>query len=256
MPSRQYGSSSCAVTTGVMPSVTRWLTVFGGQRAQHPHQRQVGRRPRLVEPFLADRPAAVMGQPRQVGVQDQGEEPGNRCGARSRPHRDRDQVQAVVDVAVARVGAGRSRRCVTDATSASSSAGHGASASARAICASMIEPPCLASSSASRGPWNTPRIASTVKPAVVEQLGQLGGVELAGVERVDRGVAAGGEGDPVGRRHQQHAPTAAAPAAHSATNCALIPQVLDDLEVDHDVDRRRRAAAAAARLPCRTSTRG
>ena len=52
--------------------------VLGGQRAQHPHQRQVGRRPRLVEPFLADRPAAVVGQPRQVGVQDEGEEPGHR----------------------------------------------------------------------------------------------------------------------------------------------------------------------------------
>ena len=78
MPSRQYGSSSWAVTTGVMPSVSRPLPVLGGQRAQHPHQRQVGRRPRLVEPLLADRPAAVVGQPRQVGVQDQGEQPGYR----------------------------------------------------------------------------------------------------------------------------------------------------------------------------------
>ena len=70
------------------------LPVLVGQRAQHPHQRQVGRRPRLVEPFLADRPAAVMGQPRQMGVQDQGEQPGHRLlvgvltGApRSRPGR-------------------------------------------------------------------------------------------------------------------------------------------------------------------------
>ena len=53
--------------------------VFGGQGAQHPHQRQVGRRPRLVEPFLADRPAAVMGQPGQVRVQDEREEPGYRA---------------------------------------------------------------------------------------------------------------------------------------------------------------------------------
>ncbi len=61
--------------------------VFGGQRAQHPHQRQVGRRPRLVEPFLADRPAAVMGQPRQVGVQDEGEQPGDGLGpAGAGPH--------------------------------------------------------------------------------------------------------------------------------------------------------------------------
>ena len=78
------------------------MTVFVGKCAQHPHQRQVGRRPRLVEPFLADRPATVMGQPRQVGVQNQGEESRDRLT--SRPHRDRDQVQAVVDIAVARVG--------------------------------------------------------------------------------------------------------------------------------------------------------
>ena len=140
--------------------------VLGGQRAQHPHQRQVGRRPRLVEPFLADRPAAVMCQPRQVGVQDEGEQPGRpRTGCPSRPHRDRDQVEAVVDVAVGRVDEVEVRRCVTEATSASRSAGHGASASARAIWASMIDPPCRASSSASRSPWKTPSIDSTEKPA-------------------------------------------------------------------------------------------
>ena len=78
--------------------------VFVGQRAQHPHQRQIGRRPRLVEPFLADRPAAVMGQPRQMGVQDEREQPGDgpRTGLASRPHRDCDQVETVVDVAVGR----------------------------------------------------------------------------------------------------------------------------------------------------------
>jgi hypothetical protein len=41
---------------------------------------------------------------------------------------------------------------------------------------------------------------------VFQQFPQFGGVEFAGVERVDRGVAAGGEGDPVRRGHQQ--PTA------------------------------------------------
>ncbi len=60
--------------------------VLGGQRAQHPHQRQVGRRPRLVEPFLADRPAAVMGQPRQMGVQDEGEQPGYRASRAAGRH--------------------------------------------------------------------------------------------------------------------------------------------------------------------------
>ena len=36
----------------------------------------------------------------------------------------------------------------------------------------------------------------------------------------------------------------------------LIPQMFDHLEVDHDIEHRRRAAEAAARLPCRISTRG
>ena len=85
--------------------------ILVGQPAQHPHQRQVCRRPRLVEPFLTDRPATVVGQPRQVGVQDEGEEPGDRRGGTvSRPHRDRDQVQAVVDVAVRPRRSGRNRR--------------------------------------------------------------------------------------------------------------------------------------------------
>ena len=73
------------------------------------------------------------------------------------------------------------------------------------------------------------------KARVGQQFGQLGGVQLAGVERVDRGVAAGGEGDPVGRRHQQHPARAQHPEA-LATNCALVPEVFDHLEVDHDID--------------------
>ena len=56
------------------PQRHQMTAILVGQPAQHPHQWQVGRRPRLVEPFLTDRPATVMGQPRQVGVQDEGEE--------------------------------------------------------------------------------------------------------------------------------------------------------------------------------------
>jgi hypothetical protein len=58
------------------------LPVLAGQSPQHPQQRQVGRRPRLVEPFLADRPPAVMGQPRQMGMQHHGEQPGHRLPGR------------------------------------------------------------------------------------------------------------------------------------------------------------------------------
>jgi hypothetical protein len=49
------------------------VPILAGQRPQHPQQRQVCRRPGLVKPFLADRPASVVSQPRQVGVQHQGE---------------------------------------------------------------------------------------------------------------------------------------------------------------------------------------
>lgn len=46
---------------------------FGGEALQHPRQRQVAVRPRLVQPFLSDRPAAMPGEPRQMAVQHQAE---------------------------------------------------------------------------------------------------------------------------------------------------------------------------------------
>ncbi|SKX77763.1 Uncharacterised protein [Mycobacteroides abscessus subsp. abscessus] len=45
----------------------------GGQTSEHGEDRKIRRRPRLVEPLLTDRPATVVGQPRQVRVQHQGE---------------------------------------------------------------------------------------------------------------------------------------------------------------------------------------
>ena len=68
-----------------------------------------------------------------------------------------------------------------------------------------------------------------------QQFGQLRGAEFAGVERVDRGVAAGGEGDPVRRRHQQHAARPQYPEAFGY-ELPLIPQVFDHLEVDDDIN--------------------
>lgn len=57
------------------------VPVLVGQRGQHLQQWQVGRRPRLIEPFLADRPAPVVGQPGQVSVQNKREQAGHRaCG--------------------------------------------------------------------------------------------------------------------------------------------------------------------------------
>ena len=99
MPSRQYGSSSWAVTTGVMPRVSRSRRPSAASVRSTRISGQVGRRPRLVEPFLADGPAAVVGQPRQVGVQDQGEHA--RVGAPVRVGHGRTAIatrsQAVVD---------------------------------------------------------------------------------------------------------------------------------------------------------------
>ena len=48
---------------------------LGGEAAEHLDERQVGRRPRLVQPLLAHRPGAVPGDPRQVGVQDDAQRP-------------------------------------------------------------------------------------------------------------------------------------------------------------------------------------
>ena len=70
-----------------------------------------------------------------------------------------------------------------------------------------------------------------------QQLGQLAGVEFTGVKRVDRGVAAGGEGDPVGRGHHQQPRGTQHPRA-LGHELGLVPQVLDDLEVHHHVHRR------------------
>ena len=70
----------------------------------------------------------------------------------------------------------------------------------------------------------------------LQEFAQFCGVEFAGVERVDRGVAARGEGDPVGRGHQQHPARAQHPPAFG-DEVWLIPQMLDDLEVHHDVHR-------------------
>ena len=123
---------------------------------------------------------------------------------------------------------------VTAATSASRSSDQGASASARAIWASMIEPPCRASSSKTLAMKNAQHRLDR-KARGCQQFGQLVGVEFAGVERVDRGVTAGGEGNAIGRRHQQHAagPEYASALGHELP---LIPKVFDDLEVDHHID--------------------
>ncbi len=43
-------------------------------------QGEVGLHPRLVQPLLAQRPDPVAGQPRQVGVQDEAERPGDGRG--------------------------------------------------------------------------------------------------------------------------------------------------------------------------------
>ena len=50
----------------------------------------------------------------------------------------------------------------------------------------MIEPPCRMSISSSRGAVEHPVQPVDPEAGAGEQFGQLGGVELAGVERVDR----------------------------------------------------------------------
>src|SRR5699024_6646266 len=71
----------------------------------------------------------------------------------------------------------------------------------------------------------------------LEQPGQLGGVEFAGVERVERCVAPGGEGDAVGGADDQAAAGLEYTVAF-AEELRLVPQVLYDLQVDDHADRR------------------
>src|SRR5271166_5602963 len=142
------------------------MTVLAGQLPQYPQQRQIGRRPRLVEPFLAHGPAAVVGQPREMGVQHQGEQTGHLATGRLIHERTAMATTSRLSSTLRTSAWAISKSAVvTAATSASSSTGQGASATARAIWASMIEPPCRASISASRGPWKTPLIDTDANPA-------------------------------------------------------------------------------------------
>ena len=59
---------------------------LGGEPSDEVDDRQVGVRPRLVEPLLADRPGAVVGEPGQMAVQHQAERAlGSLMGAPPRP---------------------------------------------------------------------------------------------------------------------------------------------------------------------------
>ena len=82
-----------------------------------------------------------------------------------------------------------------------------------------------------------PEDAFDPEPCGGQQFGQLRRIELPGVERVDRRVAAGGERDPVGRGHQQYT---AGPQHSKALGdeLPLVPKVFDHLKVDHYVDSR------------------
>ena len=54
---------------------------IGGEAAHDVEHGEVGVRPRLVEPLLPDRPPPVVGEPGEVGVQDEAERPdGGACG--------------------------------------------------------------------------------------------------------------------------------------------------------------------------------
>ena len=100
----------------------------------------------------------------------------------------------------------------------------------------MIDPPWRKSISVKRSPWKTPFIDDTSKPPSVSNSGEFGGVEFAGVERIEGSVRSRGEGDAVRRRHQQQPAGAQDPSA-LFDELQLVPKVLDDLEIDHHVDR-------------------
>ena len=258
MPVRQYGSSSCAVTTGVMPRVTQVAAVLVGQRAQHPHQRQVGRRPRLVEPFLADRPATVVCQPRQVGVQDEGEHARDGVGRRLAHGRTaiatRSRLSSISRARRRR--AGRSRRCATDGDVGQQvgrprRVGHGAGdlrVDDRAAVAGVElgEARRRGRPRASPRRGSRRRSSSSVSSAAFSSRVWNGliGVSRPGEKVIRLGVDI--SSTPAGPQH----------ASALGDELSLIPQVFDDLEVDHHVDRRRRRSGSSARLPWRMSTRG
>ena len=143
---------------------------------------------------------------------------------------------------------------VTEATSASRPAGQGASASARSTWASMIDPPCFASSAARPGPWNTPFIDVTVKPPSTSSSVSSGALSsrvwngLTGVSRPGENVILFGvdiSSTPPGRSTR----------AHSATNCGWSHRCSMTWKLT-TTSTDAAGRGSAARLPWRTSTRG
>ncbi len=120
-----------------------------GEPAQQVHHRQVGVRPRLVQPLLTHRPGAVVGEPRQVAVQHETER-ALLAAARARVR------HGAAATATRSRQASRSPPCgspscrsksaaVSAATSDSSGSGHtacpGSEPSTTSSWASMTEPP-------------------------------------------------------------------------------------------------------------------
>ncbi len=108
-------------------------TVLGGQRPQHAHQWQIGRRPGLIKPLFSDRPAAVMGQPGQVGMQHEAELTGDRLRASAHGRTAIASRSRLSSISRPESSTMSKSAQLTAATSASRSSGHGVPASARTI---------------------------------------------------------------------------------------------------------------------------
>ncbi len=111
---------------------------LGGEAAEHSGDGQVGSCPRLVQPLLAHRPAAVVGEPRQVRVQDQAEHARlARCHGfpLSRGHATGSLIAIATRSRLASMSASCSSKSSTpmSATSRVRSSGHGSPARARSI---------------------------------------------------------------------------------------------------------------------------
>ena len=199
---------------------------LGGQPSHDVEHGQVGVRPRLVEPLLPDRPPPVVGEPGEVGVQDEAERPDGPAGGvghrrtlpphrvavatRSRlastgwPWASGQRMKSAVVTAVTsrrrrrRPGVGEHRR--------------GLGGDQRAAVGGVQRAQPRAVVQAEHRDVDEPRLD--------QQLDQLGGRQLPRVERVERRVAAGGE-----RRAGSASRAAARPpaAARGGTRAGTTP---------------------------------
>ena len=188
-----------------------------------------------MQPLLADRPRAVRAPARAGGCAGRRSRVPDRVGS-LRAHRrtaTASRSSAVVDAVAARR---RSRAAVTAATNRCAAPADQARRRRRPSLRGDQRTPCRRSQRAQPRPVRAAPSTGDRRTGAASSAASSCGVELLGVERVQRRSSRpGGEGQPVRGGQQQRAGRAQHPRA-LGEEPRLVPQVLDDLQAATTVD--------------------